>query len=95
MLLSGDKHDSYQKEPYKQSSYKNTQVCKLKTSTAEFQTLLTTFKVTNYSLFICIQSNFIVKECHINCKPHKKKTNMQLNSESHIIQVRLYNYYSI
>lgn len=49
----------------------------------EFKTLLTPLKVTNYSLSIYAQPNFTVKECHINCKPHEEKVNMQLNSESH------------
>lgn len=51
---------------------------------AEFKALLTPFKVANYSLPICVQPNFTVKECHINCKPHEEKVNMQLNSESHL-----------
>ena len=50
----------------------------------EFKTLLTPFKVTNYNLSACVQPNFTVKECHINCKPHEEKVNMQLNSESHL-----------
>lgn len=50
----------------------------------EFKTLLTPFKVTNYNLSVCVQPNFTVKECHINCKPHEEKVNMQLNSESHL-----------
>lgn len=54
----------------------------------EFKTSLTPFKVTNYSLPICVQPNFTVKERHINCKPHEEKVNMQLNSESHLYAYR-------
>lgn len=50
----------------------------------EFKTLLTPFKETNYNVSECVQPNFTVKECHINCKPHEEKVNMQLNSESHL-----------
>lgn len=50
----------------------------------EFKTLLTPFKVPNYSLPICTQPNFTVQECHINYKPHEEKINMQLNFESHL-----------
>ena len=68
-------HKKKKKNPYKHSSYKNAQYVCLKSRTkwpmfTELKTLLTSFKGTNYNLSVCVQPNFTVKECHINCKPH-------------------------